>query len=244
MSNAKKLSFFLPNSFTALNMACGHGAIILSLGGRFEMACFVLVLGAIFDSVDGRIARLTGTQSSFGEQFDSISDVVSFGIAPAFLMYKLYLEQLGRFGFFVSFLYLLCGALRLARFNANINKVSSEFFQGLPIPGAALAIIGFVFLSLEQKFLLDLPLLAAGYTLFYAILMITNVPFCSFKKSSWIREHRKKTLLVLFVIVGLTFSYYKYMLALVLFSYAIISVLYYIKNRKKFGEAFDWADDN
>ncbi|MEI8346972.1 MAG: CDP-diacylglycerol--serine O-phosphatidyltransferase, partial [Pseudomonadota bacterium] len=147
--DAKKLAFFLPNTFTALNMACGFASIIFAQQGDFYKASMILILGAIFDSVDGRVARLTGTQSDFGEQFDSISDVITFGAAPAMLMYARFFTDLGRFGLVISFLYLLCGALRLARFNANIDKISSEFFQGLPIPGAALAQAGLVLTSLQ-----------------------------------------------------------------------------------------------
>ena len=138
MPDKKKLAFFLPNSFTALNLACGFFSILLSFKGEFYFACIVLGLGAIFDSVDGRVARLTGTQSSFGEQFDSLSDLISFGMAPSFLVFNRFLSESGRVGVIVAFFYLLCGALRLARFNANINKVSSTFFQGLPIPSGAL----------------------------------------------------------------------------------------------------------
>ena len=134
LNNPKRLAFFLPNTFTALNMACGFFSIILGYQGQFYQAAMILGLGAIFDSVDGRVARMTGTQSVFGEQFDSISDVVSFGVAPAFLVYNKFFINLGRIGLVTSFIFLLCGALRLARFNANIDKVSSNFFQGLPIP--------------------------------------------------------------------------------------------------------------
>ena len=130
-NEAKKLAYFLPNTFTALNMGCGFFSIVLAWKGEFYNACMLLFLGAIFDSVDGRVARLTGTQSTFGEQFDSISDVISFGIAPALLVYNRFFLDLNKFGIMISFVYCLCGALRLARFNANIDKVSSTFFQGL-----------------------------------------------------------------------------------------------------------------
>ena len=151
MSDKKfdKLVFFLPNTFTALNMGCGFVAIMYSMQGSFYKACMFLVLGAIFDSVDGRVARLTGTQSSFGEQFDSLSDLISFGIAPSLIFYNKFLTGTGRIGIVIAFLFLLCGALRLARFNANINNVSSDYFQGLPIPGAALAILSYILISLE-----------------------------------------------------------------------------------------------
>ena len=144
MKDAKRIAFFLPNTFTALNMACGFSSVLFSFRGEFYYASMILLLGAIFDLVDGRVARLMNAQSTFGEYFDSLSDVVSFGVAPAFIMYNCFFKDFGRIGQVVAFVYLLCGALRLARFNANIEKVSSNFFQGLPIPMAALALVGLV----------------------------------------------------------------------------------------------------
>ena len=129
--------------FTALNLGCGFFSIITVQQGLFFEACVLLIIGSLFDSVDGRVARMTGTNSNFGEQFDSISDVVSFGMAPAFLIYHRFLFDHGRLGIIVCFIFCLCGSLRLARFNANINDVSSDYFQGLPIPMGALALIGY-----------------------------------------------------------------------------------------------------
>ena len=170
---SKRIIFYsLPNTFTALNMACGFTSIILSWRGEFYQAALVLILGAIFDSVDGRVARLTGTQSSFGEQFDSLSDLISFGLAPSLLIYNRFLLEAGRLGLVIAFIFVLCGALRLARFNSSIEKVSSSFFQGLPIPGAAIAIVGYVLISLEFTILDDHASVPMIYTLFYALLMI------------------------------------------------------------------------
>ena len=102
-----KFAFFLPNSFTAMNIGCGYLAMMFAIKGSFYNACIMIILGAIFDSVDGRLARMTGTQSSFGEQFDSLSDLISFGIAPAFIFYNRFLVDYGRAGMVVSFLFLL-----------------------------------------------------------------------------------------------------------------------------------------
>jgi len=243
VSGAKRLAFFLPNSFTALNMACGFSSIILSLQGRSFDAALILVLGAIFDSVDGRVARMTGTQSEFGEQFDSISDVISFGIAPSLLIYLHTLQGLGRIGAVVSFIYLLCGALRLARFNANIDKVSSDFFQGLPIPGGALVIIGFVFISNELKVINDYPWAALSITFVTSILMISNIPFCSFKNSQYIREHKRKVLFLMFILGVATFTYYTYMFFINMAVYIFASIVYYVINRKQEGDVFEWKSD-
>jgi CDP-diacylglycerol--serine O-phosphatidyltransferase len=244
MANAKRLAFFLPNAFTGLNMACGYASIILSWRGDTFTAALILILGAIFDSVDGRVARLTGTQSSFGEQFDSLSDVVSFGVAPSILLYQHFLSDFGRMGAAASFIFLLCGALRLARFNANIDKVSSDYFQGLPIPGAAMAVIGYVFLSTELPIVKELSVVALPITLIISLLMVSSLPFCSFKDSEWVREHKRGALFLMFVLAGLTFSYYKYMIFTIMAVYILGSVFYYLKHRRRFGDVFHWKGDN
>lgn len=240
ISGAKRLAFFLPNTFTALNMACGFAAVILSLQSKTFDAALFLVLGAIFDSVDGRVARMTGTQSEFGEQFDSISDVISFGMAPSLLIYLHTLRDLGRVGAVMAFVYLLCGALRLARFNANIDKVSSEYFQGLPIPGGALVMIGYVFISNEIPALADYPFIALGITFVTGLLMISNIPFYSFKKSQYIKEHKKQVLFVMFVLGVITFAYYTYMFFIIMMAYILITLVYFLKNRKQLGDIFEW----
>lgn len=203
----------------------------------------ILVLGAIFDSVDGRVARMTGTQSQFGEQFDSMSDLISFGLAPALMMYQKYLHEFGRLGAAVAFAFVLSGALRLARFNANIEKVSSTFFQGLPSPGAALAIVGYILLGIELPILEDLPLLAAAYTLFYGLLMISTIPFNSFKDSSWTKKHKKGALFIFFIFSLLVFIYYKLMFSISLAIYTLASLIYYSSKRREFGDVFHWQEE-
>jgi len=243
MNQSRKFAFFLPNIFTALNMACGFASVIFSIQGRFFEGAMVLLLGAIFDSVDGRVARLTGTQSSFGEQFDSISDVVSFGVAPSFLMYQKYLVNFGRIGAVIAFIFLLCGALRLARFNANIDKISSDYFQGLPIPSAAAALIGYILLADKFPVIDNYPIIALVYTLFYGVLMITNIPFNSFKNSALVKKHKKAALFIVFVLSALVFSYFKIMIALGISVYVFGSLLYYISKRREFGDAIQWSEE-
>lgn len=243
LNTPHRLAFFLPNTFTALNMACGFFSIILGWKGQFYQASMILVLGAIFDSVDGRVARMTGTQSAFGEQFDSISDVVTFGVAPAFLVYNKFFVNLGRIGLITSFIFLLCGALRLARFNANIDKVSSEFFQGLPIPSGALAILGLVLFSLEFPQINDYTPLLIGYVLFYAFLMISNIPFNSFKKSEWVKNHKKRVLFIIFSILILTFLYEEVMIGGVILVYVLGSLIYFFKNKGALEDMFHWKSE-
>jgi CDP-diacylglycerol--serine O-phosphatidyltransferase len=244
LNTPRRLAFFLPNTFTALNMACGFFFFFFCWKGQYYEASMLLVLGAVFDSVDGRVARMTGTQSAFGEQFDSISDVVTFGVAPAFLVYNKFFVDLGRIGLVTSFIYLLCGALRLARFNANIDKVSSDFFQGLPIPSGALAMLGMTLLSLEFPLINDYPRLIIVYVLFYSFLMISNFPFNSFKKSEWVRLHKKRVLFIIFSIILLTFIYEEIMIVSVMFIYVSASLLYYVKNRSTLENMFHWNSEH
>lgn len=238
----KRMAFFLPNTFTALNMACGFVAVIYSWRAEFYSACMFLFLGAIFDSVDGRIARMTGTQSSFGEQFDSLSDALSFGLAPSLIFYNRFFTDLGKEGVVISFLFLLCGALRLARFNANIDKMTSNYFQGLPIPSAAMAIIGYVLLSLDFPNLVEYKVLSALYLVFYSILMISNIPFYSFKNSEWVKTHKKTTLAIMFMIFASIFAYEKYMIAFIAAAYVLLSLLYFLKHRGELQDVFVWKD--
>lgn len=243
MTNPRRIAFFLPNTFTALNMACGFFSIILGWRGQFYEASMILVLGAIFDSVDGRVARMTGTQSAFGEQFDSISDVVTFGVAPAFLAYNKFFTSAGRIGLIASFIFLLCGALRLARFNANIDRVSSDFFQGLPIPSGALAVLGLTLLSTVYPEIGDYTPLVVLYVLSIAFLMISNIPFNSFKNSPWVKAHKKRVLFIIFLIIALTALYEEVMIVSVMMIYIVSSLVYYLKNREKLKDMFHWKSE-
>lgn len=231
----KKIAYLLPNMFTALNLGCGFFSIITVQQGLFFEACVLLIIGSLFDSVDGRVARLTGTNSSFGEQFDSISDVVSFGMAPAFLIYHRFLFDHGRLGIITCFIFCLCGSLRLARFNANINEVSSDYFQGLPIPMGALALIGYTLISLVFPLPFPNHYLTIPYVLFYSFLMISNIPFNSFKNSSFVKEHTKFLLLVIIALICLIIIYDKVAIFTLVQVYTLGSITYYLFNRGRFG---------
>ncbi|MCK5073250.1 MAG: CDP-diacylglycerol--serine O-phosphatidyltransferase [Bacteriovoracaceae bacterium] len=241
--DSRKLAFFLPNIFTALNLACGFISIVFIWNEKYYVACMILMLGVIFDMVDGRIARLTGTQSDFGEQFDSMSDIVTFGVAPSMLVYNRFFVDLGRLGLVVSFLFLLCGALRLARFNANVEKVHPNFFQGLPIPAAAVALVGYVLLSTEFDVLAQWSPIAVVYVIFYGVLMISNVPFCSFKKSEWMRAYKKRALIVIFLILAATCVYEQFMIPLVISIYVVTSLIYFLFHMGELRGVFDWKNE-
>lgn len=238
-----RFAFFLPNIFTAMNIGCGFIAIMYSIKGDFYRACMFIMLGAIFDSVDGRVARMTGTSSAFGEQFDSMSDLISFGMAPAIIFYNRFLIDSGRLGMVISFLFLLCGALRLARFNANISKVKSDYFQGLPIPGAAIAVLSYILVSLVYPDFFSNKYIAIPYIVFYALLMISNVPFPSFKGSPWVKNNRKKVLFFVFVLASALFVYEEVMIPIIISGYVISSIVYVIINREKFHGIFDWDEE-
>jgi CDP-diacylglycerol--serine O-phosphatidyltransferase len=243
IDNNRRWAFFLPNTFTALNMACGFTAILYGFNGEFYKACMFIVLGAIFDSVDGRVARLTNTQSSFGEQFDSMSDLVSFGVSPAIVYYFRFLNESGRPGMVAAFFFMLCGALRLARFNANIDRVKSDYFQGLPIPGGATAAISMILISLKFPDVVYYKPLTVGYLLFYAILMISNIPFPSFKNSDWVRKHKKQVLMIIFLIMASLFIYEEIMIPFIITFYVLTSLGYFLTHRKKFQGIFEWRED-
>ena len=241
--NSKKYIFFLPNIFTALNMACGFGSVLLTINGDFYKACLLLLLGAIFDSVDGRVARLTGTESSFGEQFDSMSELITFGFAPMILVYMKFLIGLGRFGMVVAFIYLLCGALRLARFNTNIEKTNPSYFQGLPIPGACLALIGLVLISCKLPIINSWSWAVLIYVLVYAVLMISNVYFYSFKKSNWVKKHKKAVFIFAIIIFCAIFIELEYSMFIIITVYSLASMIYFVMNKGNLDDIFLWQNE-
>jgi len=181
----RKGIYILPNLFTLAALFGGFYAIVMAMNGRFDQAAIGIFCAMILDSLDGRIARMTNTQSAFGEQMDSLSDMVSFGAAPALIAYIWALTSLGRWGWIGAFVYCACAALRLARFNVNTAVVDKRFFQGLPSPAAAALVAGFIWLMTdagisgqEVRWFTFALMLYAGLT------MVTNVPFYSFKDVS------------------------------------------------------------
>jgi len=175
---------FLPNLFTLAALFAGFFAILQAMNQRFDWAAVAIFAAMVLDGMDGRVARLTNTQSAFGEQFDSLSDMTSFGVAPALVMYEWVLNDLGRLGMAGAFVYCACAAMRLARFNANIGVIDKRFFQGLPSPAAAALIAGFVWLAIDNKFHIKevwMPWFAFGLTVYAGLTMVSNAPFYSGK---------------------------------------------------------------
>ena len=200
--------YLLPNLFTTAALFCGFVAIVQGMNQRFEIAAIAIFMAMILDGMDGRIARLTHTQSAFGEQYDSLSDMVSFGVAPALVIYECQLKGLGKLGWLAAFVYCAGAALRLARFNANIAIVDKRFFQGLPSPAAAALIAGFLWLIMDNHALtnsISLPWAAFVITLYAGVAMVTNAPFYSGKALD-IRYRVPFGMLVLLIIVFVVVS--------------------------------------
>lgn len=175
--------YLLPNAFTTANLFCGFFAIVMAMNLRFDVAAVAIFAAMLLDSVDGRVARLTNTQSEFGAQYDSLSDMLSFGAAPALVVYEWSLRGMGKLGWLAAFVYCAGAALRLARFNTNIGVVDKRYFQGLPSPAAAALVTGFVWLMDDMRFTgPELSWFAWTITLYAGLTMVTNVPFYSFKE--------------------------------------------------------------
>ena len=182
----RKGIYVLPNAVTLAALFAGFYSIVMAMNGRFEAASLGIFCAAILDSLDGRIARMTNSQSAFGEQMDSLCDMVNFGAAPALIVYEWALKDLGRAGWIPAFAYIAAAALRLARFNVNIGVVDKRYFQGLPSPAAAALVMGLIWVmddaGFKQAWKIDwLAWTAFGFTLFAGLSMVTNAPFYSFK---------------------------------------------------------------
>ena len=174
--------YLLPNAFTTAALFCGFYAIVMAMNGQFSNAAVAIFAAMVLDATDGRVARLTNTQSEFGAQYDSLSDMVSFGAAPALIVYEWSLRGLGKMGWLAAFVYCAGAALRLARFNTNIAVVDKRFFQGLPSPAAAALVAGFIWLVDDLRIAgADFSWLSWAITVYAGLTMVTNVPFYSFK---------------------------------------------------------------
>ena len=178
----RKGIYILPNLFTLAALFGGFYAVVMAMNNRFDLAAVGVFCAMILDSLDGRVARMTNTQSAFGEQMDSLSDMVSFGAAPALIAYEWTLRGAGRWGWIAAFVYCACAALRLARFNVNTAVVDKRWFQGLPSPAAAAMVTGFIWLMTELEVDRDdVTWVMFGLALYAGLTMVTNVPFYSFK---------------------------------------------------------------
>ena len=179
----KRGIYILPNLFTSASLFAGFYSIVATLNGDFERAAWAIIISGICDGADGRIARLTATTSKFGVEYDSLSDLLSFGLAPGLLVYEWALRPYGKWGWSVAFLYVVCGALRLARYNVQIDNVEAISFKGLPIPAAAAMIVGtvLIYYKFDKAGPIQHPVVL--FLIFVlAILMVSNIKFSSFKE--------------------------------------------------------------
>lgn len=177
----RKGIFLLPNLLTTGALFSGFYAILAGMNGHFEVAAIAIFVAMVFDGLDGRVARLTNTQSAFGVEYDSLSDMVSFGVAPAVVSFSWGLSQLGKVGWAVAFIYVSCAALRLARFNTQVGTVDSRYFIGLASPPAAALVAAMVWAGHDTEIGVGLALIAAIITAMAGLLMVLNVRYHSFK---------------------------------------------------------------
>jgi len=173
--------FLLPSLFTVSNMLCGFAAILHALHGRYALAGWLIVLAGVLDGLDGRIARLMHSTSDFGKEYDSLADVVSFGVAPAILAYQWALVTTGRWGWAFAFLFLVAGSVRLARFNVNVANGDKRFFTGLPIPAGAGSVTMMVLVAPDVALGRTETVVAAAFVFLVSVLMVSTIPYRSYK---------------------------------------------------------------
>ena len=215
--------YLWPNLITTAALLCGFYSIIASTNGDYSQAIYAIFLAALFDGLDGRVARAIGAQSAFGEQFDSLSDLLAFGVAPAILMYSWSLNDLGRIGLGCCFIYTACAAFRLARFNVQIGSVDKRYFIGIASPLAAIIVISLIWVGKGNPdvFLLDQPLfqiINAFLMVFVGLLMVSNMKYYSFKQLD-----RKRVPFVVMIPVVLVFSAITYNIPV---GILVVSILY------------------
>lgn len=182
MSRKPMVIHILPNIITSGNLFAGFFAVLSISVENYFHACLAIFLAAIFDLFDGRVARMTNSDSAFGVEYDSLCDLVSFGMAPSFLMYEVFLQPFGRVGIIASFMIVLCAALRLARFNIQTGKTPKSYFVGLPVPLAAFALVGFYLFFKDYEDLQYTKPFALGICFSIGALMVSRFRFPSFKE--------------------------------------------------------------
>ena len=196
-------TYILPNLFTTANMFCGFFGMVNSFDGHYQTAAVAILASCLFDILDGKVARLVGATSRFGVEYDSLADLVAFGVGPAVLMYMWALKPFGRLGWLAAFLFMACGALRLARFNVQVDTVSKKYFVGLPIPGAACMVSTIVLFASQWKIPYvpehSIMLLITTYVL--GFLMVSNIPYNSLKELEMLRGKLLPTLFLLLVLI-------------------------------------------
>lgn len=215
--------YLLPNIFTTGNLFAGFVSIVHSIDGAYERAAIAILVSWVFDILDGKVARLAKATSRFGVEYDSLADLVSFGVAPALLIYLWSLKPLGRIGWLVAFLFVACGALRLARFNVQAVSEEKKSFTGLPIPGAAGLIATFTLFaypmaSNPHRIFIWFSLFL---TFFLAMLMVSTVRYSAFKEFESLRTHHVTMILVILIVLVVVAAKPRYMLFAIFAAYTI-----------------------
>ena len=242
----------LPNIFTLVGVCIGLTSIKFAFDGKFELAVIAIIVAGIIDGLDGRIARLIGGASKVGKELDSLTDVISFGVAPAFIMYFFIMKDLGRIGWLISLIYVVCVALRLARFNITSNADPSwkdNFFEGVPSPaGGILVLMPLIYSFSEiQFFNFNYNVLVPVFFLVISVLLISKIPTYSLKK---IVVRRSITVFLLFSIVLffgllLIFTFNTILIAGIIYLLFIpISSMHFLSLKKKFSTQFDDSDEH
>lgn len=215
----RKGIFLLPNLFTTSALFAGFYAIVQAMNGRFEQAAVAIFVAMVLDGLDGRVARLTKTQSPFGAEYDSLSDMVSFGVAPALVVYVWALKDLGKPGWIAAFVFCVGAALRLARFNTRLDVADKRWFQGLPSPSAAALIAGLVWVMTDYEIAVgrELAWTAWALTVFAGLTMVSNIRYYSFKEINM----RKSIPFVALLLIVVGFALLSYKTAQVLFLFFV-----------------------
>jgi len=214
--------YVLPNLFTTANLFCGFYSIIATMKGLYEIAAVSILIAAVLDGLDGRIARMTHTTSKFGGEYDSLCDLVAFGVAPALLVYNWSLISYGKWGWLAAFLFVACGALRLARFNVQVGIIDSRVFNGLPIPGGAAAVgtgvLLYYYLGGDGRFS-DLSVLAAVIAL--SIFMVSSIKYYSFKDLNFFSRKPFMSFVLIIVILVIVVAEPQIMMFTFAFGYSL-----------------------
>lgn len=226
--------YLLPNLFTTAALFGGFFAVLAAMNGKFEHAAIAIFVAMVLDGLDGRVARMTNTQTAFGAEYDSLSDMVAFGLAPALVMYEWSLSGLGKFGWLAAFVYTASAALRLARFNTQVGTADKRYFQGLPSPAAAAILAGSVWMAVDYDIAgADVAILAGIITVISGLLMVSNVRYSSFKEI----DFRGKVPFFAIVVIMLGFAVVvvqpPLVLFLIFFAYAASGPVYTLTHLRK-----------
>lgn len=223
-----KTVYILPNLFTTASLFAGFLGMLWAADGRFEYCALAILFSALMDGLDGKVARLTNTASEFGVQYDSLADLVAFGVAPAFMMYQYALRPYAKLGIAVAFLFTVCSALRLARFNITTTTANKRFFTGLPTPAAGCSLCCFVLIapSLPEFMQNSLGGLAVSCTAVIAFLMVSRIRYASFKELGAFKAHPFRSMVFVIAIFAMIVANPKVFGSLLLFGYIISGLIY------------------